>query len=103
MGNHSNNKQSVSPDPEVLRQVVQTLNDGVAIVESETWTVVFENANFFKWFPPGSDADEPLTTRLAGLNSSRALGRLKEGRTFSFETEALAGGRNIPLSVELRQ
>jgi adenylate cyclase len=100
---NSNNKQTLLPDPESLRQLVQTLNDGVAIVEPETWEIVFENANFFKWFPPASDADEPLSTRLSGLNVSRALSRMKEGRSYSFETEALTGGRSIPVIVELRR
>jgi adenylate cyclase len=103
VANNNKNGKSDSPEPEVLRQLIQTLKNGVAIVKPETWEILFENANFFKWFPPASDADEPLTARLSGLNTSRALSRLQEGRSFSFETEALAGGRNIPVVVELRQ
>ena len=103
MAESTNNKPLIQPDTELLRQLVQTLSNAVAIVDSETWSVQFENASFFKWFPPSSDADEPLVTRLTGFNADRALARLKEGRVFSFETEGLAGTRNIPVGVELRQ
>jgi adenylate cyclase len=88
---------------ENLRQVVQTLGIGLAVVEPESWAVLFENASFFKWFPPGSDADEPLTERMSGLNTSRALSRLQDGRPYSFETEVNPGGRSISLNIELRK
>lgn len=89
-------------DNATLRQMAQSLNVGLAVTEPDEWTVLFENANFFKWFPPGSDADEPLTARLTGLNVKRALARIQEGRAFSFETEAQSSGRSIPVTVEVR-
>lgn len=85
-----------------LKKIAQTLKIGVAIVELDEWGVLFENASFFKWFPPKSDADEPLTERMPGLNASRVQSRLQEGRKFTFETEALVGERKIPVEVELR-
>jgi adenylate cyclase len=90
-------------DQEVLRQVAQILGTGMAVVIPDTWAIVFENASFFKWFPPGSDADEPLTERLPGLNVNRALSRLQDGRPFNFETEINAGGRSTSVHVELRK
>lgn len=92
----------VELDLEFLRRVAQTLNIGVAIVAFETWAVLFENANFFKWFPPGEDADEPLTRRMASLREDRAEKRLTAGRAYSFETVTHAGGRETPISCELR-
>lgn len=89
-------------DVEKLKKIAQTLKIGVAIVEPEEWKVLFENANFFKWFAPNSDADEPLSERLPGFNVSRVQARLQEGRAFSFETEAQIGERKIPISVEVR-
>ena len=89
-------------DSGALQQVARTLNIGLAVVSIETWEVLFENANFFAWFPPESDADEPLTTRLPGLNAGRAQSRIEAGRAFRFETEAQSGGRTIPISVEIR-
>jgi class 3 adenylate cyclase len=82
--------------------VARTLNVGIAIVEPESWAILFENSNFFKWFSPESDADEPLTTRLPGFNAKRALSRLQAGRGYRFEVEAQSGGRDIPISVEAR-
>jgi adenylate cyclase len=89
-------------DEEKLIKVVQTLKVGVAIIELEEWKVLFENASFFKWFAPNSDADEPLTERLPGFNPSRVQARLQEGRAFSFEAEAQIGERKIPIAVEIR-
>ncbi len=89
-------------DGELLRQMAQTLNVGLALVRLDDWTIIFENANFFKWFPPSSDADEPLTARMPELKASRALARLQEGRTYSFDAESQSGGRNLPLSIEMR-
>lgn len=89
-------------DVEKLKKIAQTLKIGVAIVEPEEWKVLFENAIFFKWFAPNSDADEPLSERLPGFNASRVQARLQEGRAFSFETEAQIGERKIPISVEVR-
>jgi adenylate cyclase len=85
-----------------LKKIAQTLKVGVAIVEPEGWNVLFENACFFKWFPPTSDADEPLTERMSGFNTSRIQARLQEGRAFNFETEAQIGERKFPIEVEVR-
>ena len=95
--------QSFQVETETLRQMVQTLSLGAALVQLSDWSILFENASFFKWFPPGEDADEPLTARLEGFNANRAMTRLQEGRTYSFETESKAGGRSIPVNVELRR
>jgi adenylate cyclase len=95
--------QPLQVDKETLRQMVQTLSLGAALVRPDDWTVLFENANFFKWFPPGSEVDEPLPARLPGFNGNRAMARLQEGRPYSFETESKAGGRTIPVNVDVRR
>ena len=89
-------------DEERLKKIAQTLKVGIAIVDLETWNVLFENASFFKWFPPKTDADEPLTERLSGFYADRVQARIQEGRTFNFETEAQIGERKIPIGVEVR-
>ncbi len=98
-------ESEISPlaiDGETIKLVTQTLSVGVACVEPEGWAVLFENANFFAWFPPESDADEPLTSRLPGFNPSRAMARIEAGRTYSFETEAKISGRDLPIAVDIR-
>jgi adenylate cyclase len=87
---------------DVFRHLLQSLGVGVALVALDTWEIRFENASFFKWFPPGSDVDEPLTTRLPAMNASRVETRLREGRAFSFETDSRAGGRSIPLAIDIK-
>ena len=93
---------STAGQAELLRLVTQTLSVGVAVVDPDSWEVLFENASFFRWFPPGSDADEPLTARLPDFNPSRVVDRLERGRTFSYQTESQANGRAVPLAVEVR-
>jgi len=94
--------QALAIDGDSLQQAARTLNIGLAIVEVATWTVLFENANFFAWFPPESDADEPLTVRVPGMNVSRAQSRIEAERPYSLEAEAQSGGRTIPIAIELR-
>jgi adenylate cyclase len=89
-------------DLETHRQVAQSLSIGVAVVDRTNWTVLFENACFFKWFPPSADPDEPLTDRMTDFNVSRALARIDAGRPYSFDLEATVGGREMPIHVEAR-
>ena len=85
-----------------MNKVFQNLNVGVAVVDPATWTVLHENARFFKMFPPTGDPDDPLTERIVDLKAERAAERLADGRKFGFEVESDASGRTIPLRVELR-
>ncbi len=87
---------------EILRVVTQTLGVGVAVVDREDLSILFENANFFKWFPPEGDVDETLPARIPDLNVSRMLSRIEDGRPFPLQTKAMTGGREIPLEVNFR-
>jgi class 3 adenylate cyclase len=89
-------------DPDSLKQLVQSISVGVAVVEPGSWNILFENAKFFQWFPPGGEDDELLTARLPGLKADRALSRLEQQRPFSFESETQVGNRTIPLGIELK-
>lgn len=85
-----------------LRQLVQSLSTGVAVIDGDTWSIVLENAKFFHWLPPGADPDAPLSERLPALNVERAKTRLHDRGRFTVETETRAGGRSVPLRVDLR-
>lgn len=102
MSKSESDDRSTLPDREALLQAFQTMKSGIAVVEPEDWTVCFENANFFKWFPLISGEDEPLTTRMPELKADRALARTGKGRAYSFETEVKIGGRETPIAVEIR-
>lgn len=95
---------NAAPDTDIdtLRQITQTIASGVAVVQPDTWEVVFENPNFFKWFPPGATVDDHLAARIQGFNTSRAMARAAENRAYSFETETAASGRAVPISIEVR-
>lgn len=85
-----------------LKQLVQSLSSGVAVVDIDSWRMVMENSRFFQWFPPAGDGEEPLETQVPGINVERARSRLEGNRPFRFETEAKAGARTVPLSIELK-
>jgi adenylate cyclase len=87
---------------EVLLPALQSLSSGVALLDPETLEVRFENATFFRWFPPvEADPDGP-GTRMPGLQEERARSRLIERRPYTFETEVKDGPRAVSLKVELR-
>ena len=85
-----------------LKQLVQTLDSGVAVVDSETWSIRFENARFFQWFPPGGGDDDTLGERIAKLDIERTARRLQDKRPYRFETEIKSGARTISLGIEIR-
>ncbi len=86
-----------------LEEVIRGISLGLAVVDTRDWSVTFENAKFFQWFPPVEDADATLPLRMAGLDTAKAFERLEKGRPYRFETEAKLGARTIPLAVEIRR
>ena len=98
----SRHKGAVTDDRDQLKQIIQTLAVGIAVADPESWSIAFENAKFFQWFPPQGEEDEPLDQRLPGFNAARAADRLQNGRPFSFECETVGGARKVPLSIELK-
>ncbi len=89
-------------DGGTLKHLVQSLAVGVAVVDTESWAIEFENAKFFQWFPPVEDTDEPLTTRVPGLNIERAKDRISGPRPYRTEVESRSETRSTPVSVELK-
>lgn len=87
---------------DALRHTLQTLSIAVAVADADSWAVRFENARFFRWFPPTGEDAETLDGRLADLAVERARSRLAAGRPHHFETEVKDGARSRHLSVELR-
>ena len=92
---------AVEPDLP-LKQVLQSLNVAVAVIEPSTWTVTFENAKFFQWFPPDESGDDSLKVRVPDLRIDRAMERLANGRPYTFDTEGRQGQRPVPVSVDIR-
>ncbi|MCP5367278.1 MAG: adenylate/guanylate cyclase domain-containing protein [Hyphomicrobiales bacterium] len=86
-----------------LKPILQSLTVGIALVDPESLAVVFENALFFQWFPPGEDGDETLTQRVPGLDMERLGRRLEDRRKARAEIEIQVGARTLPLRLELRQ
>ncbi len=86
-------------DGATLKQLIQSLGIGAAIVDTETWAIEFENAKFFQWFPPVEDTDEPLIARVPGLNIKRAKERMSGTRPYRSEVESRSETRTIPIVV----
>jgi hypothetical protein len=62
--------RSPTPDYETLRQIAQSLSIGLAVVDRDDFSIAFENANSFKWFPPGVEEDERIPARLPGFSEN---------------------------------
>ena len=86
-----------------FRQMLQTINTAVALVDADTWTITFENACFFRWFPAPAGADEDtLLMRIGKLDVDRAVSRLQSRSVYRFEAEGTKGDRSFPVRVHLR-
>jgi class 3 adenylate cyclase len=86
-----------------FRQMLQTINTAVALVDAHTWTIKFENACFFSWFPAEADVEEDtLPTRIDKFLPDRAVARLESRGLYKFDTEGLKGERSFPVRVHLR-
>jgi len=83
------------------RQVLQSIDTAVALVEPGTWRITFENARFFQWFPTHPGEEETLVARLGGFKQDRATSRLENRSSYKFETEAVKGDRTFPVRVHL--
>jgi class 3 adenylate cyclase len=81
------------------RQVLQQLENAVAVIDRSTGTIVFENARFFQWFQPTGDDDESIAARVADLDASRMEARVADGRPFQQEFTIEVGGVEVPLRV----
>ena len=93
---------STNPDEVTFKELVQMLDNAVALVDAETWEVLFENAQFFRWFPAAVEEVEILTERVPEFNVERAKSRLEADRPYSFETKSRNQEREEPIRVSLR-
>lgn len=84
-----------------FKELALALDHGVAVVESESLEIVFENSKFFRWFPPDGIEPETLLRRVPDLNVERAQTRIERGRGYQFETKSKADGRDEPLRVSI--
>jgi adenylate cyclase len=93
------------PDQDQLKQLLQNLSFGLAIVNPDTWSIEFENAKFFQWFPPvdeSGEAGDSLTGRIPDINIERAQQRMESKRPYRFECQVEIGARDMPLAIEVR-
>jgi adenylate cyclase len=89
------------PDAFSFKELALALDHGVAVVESESLEIVFENSKFFRWFPPDGIEPETLLRRVPDLNVERARTRIERGRGYQFEAKSEADGRDEPLRVSI--
>lgn len=90
-----------SIDTAELALGVQNLGIGIAVLDSKTWTVIFENMKFSQWFPNTSSTPADLKTRIGDLDAERASARLSQGRKFTFQSVSKVLGRETPVALEL--
>jgi len=89
-------------DDAFLLNLLQTLGDGVAVVDPDSLAVVFENGRFFEWFPPNEDVDDSLSARLPSLDFQQARSRIERRGKYPFEAKAGEGAREVSLAGAVR-
>ncbi len=89
-------------DEAFLLGVLQTIGDGVAVVDAETEAVVFENGRFFEWFPPDPDVGDSLAARLPAVDLEQARARVERRGSYRFEATSGTGARELTLAGEVR-
>ncbi len=85
-----------------LQDVLRSLNTGVAVVDPDDWSVMFENACFFKWFEPDGEEVDTIEARMPKFDIAEAKASIKEGKTYSFETQSGKGARAKTIEVDAR-
>ena len=88
-----------------LRQMLQALDHGVALVDRQSWEIRFENARFFQCFPPAGDigaGHDNVADRLPGFKAERAADRIARGRPYVQECETKVGPRTVALAIEIK-
>jgi adenylate cyclase len=90
-------------DDTFLRNLLQTLGDGVAVVDPDSLAVVFENGRFFEWFPPDEEVDDSLAARFPDLEIQQARSRIERRGKYAFDAQAGEGAREVSLAGELRE
>lgn len=88
-----------TPDPATI---LKALGVAVAVVDSATLELRFENAQFFQWFPATGEGEETLADRIPSAPRERLLARLAEDRPFTFDAEVGAPPRTSTVRVEVR-
>ena len=84
-----------------LKALLQSLSTAAAIVRTDDWSIVFENATFFKWFATAG-LDEVLTERMSVFDPAAAAAKLEKGRAYTVEVEVTVGPRTLPIAVSMR-
>jgi adenylate cyclase len=88
---------------DLLREVVHSLQSGLAVVDADTGNVLFQNEKFFEWFPPdAADVDAAVTTRIPGIEQETLETRLRKGRTFRHEVALKSGARTSSVNITIR-
>ncbi|MFQ3595365.1 MAG: adenylate/guanylate cyclase domain-containing protein [Sphingomonadaceae bacterium] len=83
--------------------MLQGLDVGVAAAEAPDSPILFENARFFQWFPPGPDQGDSLAGRLSMVDWPRVCDRLERGRGFAQDIEVRAGVRTVFVDLRVRR
>jgi adenylate cyclase len=79
--------------------VLQTLGLGVAVVDPESWRIVFENERFFEWFGPDPELNDLLSDRVPVIDMDKLQSRLDRGKRYKVEAESGSGARAVTLEV----
>jgi class 3 adenylate cyclase len=86
--------------PSAIDSALQSLSIGVAIVNSDGWSIAVENRKFAEWFPRRTDAHAGLSARIEGLEEQRVAAGLLKDRKFLHQTMIRNQGREVHVGIE---
>jgi class 3 adenylate cyclase len=86
----------------LLRNLLQSLDVGIAVADPLTMQILFENERFFEWFAPDPAAEDRLGARLPALDLDKLSSRLGQDRSYTVETATGSGARATSLEIEIK-
>jgi adenylate cyclase len=88
---------------EALRNLLQTLDLGIAVADPDTLEILFENERFFDWFAPDPEVSGSLETRVPPIDVDKLRSRTGKGRPYKVEAKAGSGARAVELELRVQR
>jgi adenylate cyclase len=79
------------------------VNSGVAVADTGSLEIIFENERFSAWFGPTADRGNKLPARVPELDAGELSSKLEGGGAYRMEAESGSGARAVLLEIRVRR
>lgn len=79
--------------------LLESARVGLAIVNLDDLTILFNNSRFAEWFPAVLDDGATILDLFDGIDEERLRKRIARGRPYTREAEAKVGRRDVSISL----